>query len=124
MRPGHAAREARHDTCSGIAGMKDLVGLLRTAIWLAFFGAIYQELKKPAEERTWHGKVAGIVPYDFRVPTIERVREAYWNPESDVLFTEKVVGVGWAVNLPVAARKLSEIASQYATAIRSRSQQD
>jgi hypothetical protein len=104
--------------------MKDLVGLLRTAIWLAFFGAIYQELKKPAEERTWHGKVAGVVPYDFRVPTIERVREAYWNPESDVLFTEKVVGVGWAVNLPVAARKLSEIASQYATAIRSRSQQD
>jgi hypothetical protein len=104
--------------------MKDLVGLVRAAIWLAFFGAIYQELKKPAEERTWHGKVAGVVPYDFRVPTIERVREAYWNPESDVLFTEKVVGVGWAVNLPVAARKLSEIASQYATAIRSRSQQD
>jgi hypothetical protein len=104
--------------------MKDLVGLVRAAIWLAFFGAIYQELKKPAEERTWHGKVAGVVPYDFRVPTVERLREAYWNPESEVLFTEKVVGVGWAVNLPVAARKLSEIASQYATAIRSRTQPD
>jgi hypothetical protein len=104
--------------------MKDLLGLVRAAIWLAFFGAIYQELKKPAEERTWHGKVAGVVPYDFRIPTIDRVREAYWNPDSEVLFTEKVVGVGWAVNLPVAARKLSEIASQYATAIRSRTQQD
>ena len=101
--------------------MKDLLNLVRTAIWLAFFAAIYQELKKPAEARTWHGKVAGVVPYDFRLPTIDRIREAYWDPESDVLFTEKVVGVGWSVNLPVAIRKVSEIASQYAGAIQSRS---
>jgi hypothetical protein len=101
--------------------MKDLANLVRTLIWLAFFGAIYQELKKPAEERTWHGKVAGIVPYDFRLPDLARVKAAYWAPDSDVLFTEQVVGVGWSVNLPVAMRKLSEIASQYADAIRSRS---
>jgi len=104
--------------------MKDLANLVRTAIWLAFFAALYQELKKPAEERTWHGKVAGVVPYDFRLPTIERIREAYWDPDSDVLFTERVVGVGWSVNLPVAMRKLSEIASQYSGAIRSRSERD
>ena len=104
--------------------MKDLIGLVRTAIWLAFFGAIYQELKKPAEERTWHGKVAGVVPYDFRVPDLRRIREAYWDPASDVLFTEKVVGVGWSVNLPVAMRKLSEIARQYSSQIRARSEQD
>ena len=102
--------------------MKDLVNLVRTLIWLAFFGAIYQELKKPPEERTWHGKVAGVVPYDFRIPDLQRLKEAYWAPESDVLFTEKVLGVGWSVNLPVAMRKLSEIASQYAEAIRSRRQ--
>ena len=102
--------------------MKDLLNLVRTFIWLAFFGAIYQELKKPAEERTWHGKVAGIVPYDFRLPDLARVKAAYWAPDSDVLFTEQVVGVGWSVNLPVAMRKLSEIASQYAEAIRSRSE--
>ena len=98
--------------------MKDILNLIRTAIWLAFFGAIYQELKKPAEERTWHGKVAGVVPYDFRFPDLQRVRDAYWNPESDVLFTEKVIGVGWSVNLPVAIRKLSEMASQYSAAMR------
>lgn len=97
--------------------MKDLLNLVRTAIWLAFFAAIYQELKKPAAERTWHGKVAGTVPYDFRLPTLDRIREAYWDPDSDVLFTEKVIGVGWSVNLPVAMRKLSEIASQYAGAL-------
>ncbi|HEY8730532.1 MAG TPA: hypothetical protein VIN69_00965 [Candidatus Limnocylindria bacterium] len=102
--------------------MKDFVKLVRTAIWLAFFGAIYQELKKPPEERTWHGKVAGVVPYDFRIPDLQRVKDAYWAPESDVLFTEKVIGVGWSVNLPVAARKLSSVASQYAEAIRSRTQ--
>ena len=102
--------------------MKDLLNLVRTAIWLAFFAAIYQELKKPPAERTWHGKVAGVVPYDFRLPDLQRVRNAYWNPESDVLFTEQVVGVGWSVNLPVAMRKLSAIASQYATAIRSRTE--
>jgi hypothetical protein len=102
--------------------MKDILNLARTAIWLAFFGAIYQELKKPAAERTWHGKVAGIVPYDFRVPDLQRVRDAYWNPDSDVLFTEKVIGVGWSVNLPVAMRKVSEIASQYAAAIQRRTE--
>jgi hypothetical protein len=101
--------------------MKDLIGLLRTAIWLAFFGALYQELKKPAEERTWHGKVAGVVPYDFRVPDLQRIKQAYWDPDSDVLFSEKVVGVGWSVNLPVAIRKISEIARQYSSQIRSRS---
>ena len=102
--------------------MKDFVKLVRTAIWLAFFGAIYQELKKPPEERTWHGKVAGVVPYDFRLPDLARVKAAYWAPDSDVLFSEKVIGVGWSVNLPVAARKLSSVASQYAEAIRSRTQ--
>jgi hypothetical protein len=102
--------------------MKDILNLVRTAIWLAFFGAIYQELKKPAEERTWHGKVAGIVPYDFRIPDLQRLKAAYWAPESDVLFTEKVVGVGWSVNLPVAMRKLSAIASQYAAAIQRRTE--
>jgi hypothetical protein len=102
--------------------MKDLLNLVRTLIWLAFFGAIYQELKKPAEERTWHGKVAGVVPYDFRIPDLQRLKEAYWAPESDVLFTEKVLGVGWSVNFPVALRRLSEIASQYAEAIRSRTE--
>lgn len=102
--------------------MNDLVKLVRTAAWLALFGAIYQELRKPPAERTWHGKVAGIVPYDFRVPTIEGIREAYWNPADDRIFTEKVVGVGWAVNVPTAARRLSALVDQYAAAIRARTE--
>jgi hypothetical protein len=94
--------------------MKELVRLIRTLTWLAFAAAIYQELRKPPEERTWHGKVAGAVPYDFRVPTIDRLRDAYWAPDRDEIFSENVFGVGWAVNIPVAARKVSEILTQYA----------
>jgi len=33
--------------------------LIRTFFWVALVAAIYQELKKQPEERTWHGKVAG-----------------------------------------------------------------
>ncbi len=99
--------------------MKDLYKLARTAVWLAFFAAIYQELRKPDAERTWRGKVAGVVPYDFRVPTLERLRAAYWDPESDTVFSDRVFGVGWAVNIPAAARKLAALAEQYAAASRS-----
>lgn len=96
--------------------MGDLMKAFRTLAWLALVAAIYQELKKPSAERTWHGKVAGAIPYDFRVPTMDRIRSAYWDPESDRVFSDKVIGVGWAVNVPTAARKLNEIMSQYAGA--------
>jgi len=96
--------------------MKDLMRTIQTLFWVALIAAIYQELRKPPEERTWHGKVLGSVPYDFRVPTLERLRDAYWDPDSDRVFSDRVFGVGWAVNIPVAARKLSAIVSQYADA--------
>ena len=60
--------------------------------------AICQELEKPEEEREWHGKIAGFVPYDFRIPTKEKLKEAYWNPMERRVFTPEVFGVGWAVN--------------------------
>jgi hypothetical protein len=71
-------------------------------IWklaLAVIGAIavVQELRKPPDERTWHGKVSNLVPYDFRLPTVERVRLTYWNPDGPLL-SGKAFGVGWAFN--------------------------
>ena len=82
--------------------MRSLRRIRRLARLTAFAlvaAAIATELAKPAPERTWRGKVGGIVPYDFRPPTWHRIREAYWNPESDRLFSDRVFGVGWAVNL-------------------------
>jgi len=99
--------------------VKDLYNLIRMLVWVTFFAALYQELRKPDAERTWQGKVAGIVPYDFRLPTIERLRAAYWDPSSDTVFTERVFGVGWAVNIPVAGRKLAALVEQYGDASRS-----
>ena len=95
--------------------MKDLANTVRTLAWAALIAAIYQELRKPPAERTWHGKVGGVIPYDFRIPTVDRMRAAYWDPESDRVFTEQVIGVGWSVNVPVLIRKLQQAAEQYAT---------
>ena len=91
-----------------------LIRTIRTLAWVALIAAVYQELKKPTAERTWQGKVGGFIPYDFRIPTIERVRSAYWDPASDTVFTDKVIGVGWAVNIPGLLRKLNQASRQYA----------
>jgi Family of unknown function (DUF5808) len=66
--------------------------------------AVAQELRKPSSERTWHGHLAGFIPYDFRPPTLERFREAWWNPDDPRIFTDRVFGVGWAVNLGRVAK--------------------
>ena len=79
--------------------LRRLRRLVRFATFALVAAAVATELAKPAPERTWHGKVGGVVPYDFRPPTWARIRDAYWNPESDHLFSDRVFGVGWAVNL-------------------------
>jgi hypothetical protein len=65
--------------------------------------AVVQELRKPADERTWHGKLGDFVPYDFRKPTMERFRATYWDPEGPVL-AAKAWGVGWAPNFGAVAK--------------------
>ena len=73
--------------------------LVRFAVFGLVVAAVATELAKPAQERTWEGRVVGVVPYDFRPPTLQRIRDAYWNPHSDRLFSDRVFGVGWAVNM-------------------------
>lgn len=60
--------------------------------------AIAQEMSKPDHERTWNGLVLGFVPYDFRPPTWERIRQSYWNEDDPRLLTTRVFGVGWGIN--------------------------
>ena len=99
---GDLSRKA--DTARSELG--DLVWLLRMAVVATVLGAIYTELRKPPEQRTWNGKLLGVIPYDFRLPTIERLRAAYWNPASPKVFTARPLGVGWAVNIPTLLRRL------------------
>jgi hypothetical protein len=79
-----------------LRGLRRLIRITAVGLVVAAFAT---ELAKPEAERTWHGRVIGLVPYDFRPPTLERIRDAYWNPASDRLFSDRVFGVGWAVNL-------------------------
>jgi hypothetical protein len=83
--------------------------LLRMVAFGLFAAAIATELAKPEAERTWHGRVFGLVPYDFRPPTWQRIRDAYWNPDSDELFSDRVFGVGWAVNLYKAKTLMEDV---------------
>ena len=82
-------------------GPQDVWRLILVAIGVI---AVVQELRKEPGERTWHGKVAGFVPYDLRKPTVERFRQTYWNPDGP-LVSGKAWGVGWAPNF-AAVKKL------------------
>ncbi|MBI4497876.1 MAG: hypothetical protein HY689_08270 [Chloroflexi bacterium] len=84
--------------------MKSWRDVVRLAALALVGAALAQELRKPQAERTWHGTVGGLVPYDFRPPTWERLRAAYWNPEDDRLLTPMPFGVGWAVNFGALRR--------------------
>jgi hypothetical protein len=80
----------------------------RRFVKLVAFGlvvaALIDQLRRDPEERTWEGSVAGIVPYDFRMPTLERARSRWWNIDDDRLFVPQVFGVGWTINLARLAR--------------------
>lgn len=91
---------------------RDFVWLLRTLVLGAVIGAVYTELRKPPQRRTWHGKLLGVVPYDLRIPKLNDLRLAYWNPRSQKVFTERPLGVGWAVNVPTLLRRLGVTGSQ------------
>ena len=59
--------------------------------------AIREQLKMPPEERTWHGTLYGI-PYDFRRPTITRLRESFWNKDTTRVLVPHAFGMGWSIN--------------------------
>jgi len=69
--------------------------------------AVTEQLRRPKAARSWEGEVLGIVPYDFRPPTVERARSRWWNPQDQRLFVPQVFGVGWTVNLARASRLLA-----------------
>jgi hypothetical protein len=83
-----------------------LQNLWRLALLIIGVLAVAQELQKPPGERTWNGKVADFVPYDFRKPTVERFRNTYWNPDGPMI-SAKVWGVGWAPNLGAMKKQVT-----------------
>src|ERR1700694_5346597 len=91
--------------------MRTLRRIRRLVRFTAFglvVAAVATELAKPESERTWEGRVFGLVPYDFRPPTWQLIRDAYWNPNSDHLLSDRAFGVGWAINLHRAKTLMDE----------------
>ncbi len=82
----------RKKTASPINIIFSILFLIYVAI------AITQQLQRPPEERTWYGKIAGI-PYDFRLPTVERIRNTFWNKDTSQIFLPQVFGIGWSINM-------------------------
>jgi hypothetical protein len=84
------------------------MGRLRRIVKLVAIGlvvaAVIEQLRRDPDERTWEGTVAGFVPYDLRMPTLERARSRWWNTDDERLFVPQVFGVGWTVNLARLAR--------------------
>ena len=73
--------------------------IIWSALLLVFVGAaIVDQLRRPPEDRTWYGKIVGI-PYDFRFPTVERIRATFWNKNTPQIFVPQVFGIGWTINL-------------------------
>lgn len=60
--------------------------------------AVQEQLSRPPDERTWHGRIAG-VPYDFRIPTAETVTAKVWDKNNPSLLAPTLFGVGWSINL-------------------------
>ncbi len=66
---------------------------------------LWEELRKPTQERDWHGRVLGFLPYDFRCRSAEDLRAAYWDPNNNNLVTDRVFGIGWAINFGALAKR-------------------
>jgi len=75
-----------------------LDALLFGAVGALVATSVVRELRRPATERTWQGKVAG-VPYDYRPPTVDRLRATWWAPEDERLVQPTAYGLGWDINV-------------------------
>ena len=87
--------------------------LIQATVITLTLAAICQELEKPIEERKWHGKIVGFIPYDFRFPTFDRFKESYWNPHNSHIFTPEAMGIGWAINFHALLERLRLIGEAY-----------
>jgi hypothetical protein len=93
---------------------KWLIRIIEAAAVTVTLAAVCQEMEKPREERCWHGRV-GFIPYDFRLPTIARVRELWWNADNSRIIALPVWGIGWGINFYALLERMRIIGEIYVT---------
>ena len=76
---------------------RSLNGLVLMLALFLVGAAIRDQLRRPPEERTWQGRVFGF-PYDFRIPTVDRIRDTMWNKDTSQILMPHAFGVGWSIN--------------------------
>ena len=84
--------------------MRRTMSLWRTAVIIFTIAAAVHAYRTKQS----HGRYYN-VPFEFRIPTIERAKKRVWNTSDRRLFTPNIFGVGWALNLHEAARRLNII---------------
>lgn len=75
--------------------MRRLFLLFSTLVVIAFAATRRQKVG------IWAG-----IPYDWRWPTPAVIRERFWNPADARIFTPKVFGWGWSINIPALLQRL------------------
>ena len=79
--------------------MKNIRRILSRVAFALLIVSVITELRKPKSERTWHGQLFELIPYDLRLPNLVRARATYWDPENSNVLVPTLFGVGWSVNL-------------------------
>jgi len=98
---------AMTDTKTGRqTGRKRRRTLFRGVSFALLAGAVVTEMRKPKQERTWQGDLAGFIPYDLRFPTPARIKASLWSPDDQRWFLPRAGGVGWSPNLGRAYRRV------------------
>jgi hypothetical protein len=76
--------------------IKTIFGMIAAGFVAA---AIWDQLHRPPAERTWYATVFN-VPYDFRMPTRERLGATFWNKEdARVVVPHAPIDMGWSINV-------------------------
>ena len=83
--------------------MRELRAILRIATTAFTVAAVIYAIrtKRPA------GRLLS-VPYEFRMPSVERLRRRMWNPDDDRVITPSFFGIGWSINLYQAVQQIRD----------------
>ena len=116
---GHPWRRTPSPPIASFKGMKRnredgksrRINPLRIIVAALVIAALIKELRLPKDQRTWHGKLGDIVPYDFRMPTVYKFKATLWNPGGPII-VGRVFGVGWTLNFGALVERIKAMAGE------------
>jgi hypothetical protein len=79
---------------------------LRNTVFTLLLAAYVVTAIKKQLNQAPQGSFAGI-RYDFRLPTLQKLRDTFWNKDTSQVVMPPAFGIGWALNLyPLLRSKL------------------